>query len=282
MSILTILKGQMDSLTAAEREIAKFVLASPDEMIHLSSAELAEQTGRSQSSVVKFCQKLGFRGYQDFKVAVTKAASQTWQVPTGVIHGTIGSEDPFATILQKLLGSKMQAMQQTLSVNNEKTLIATLDAIGTARRIQLVGVGASSLVAQDFAYKLQKVGYMVLFDADSHIQIANAATLEKGDLCIALSYSGETLESRRIAETALNKNATVISVTGVQPNRLADLAEIQLYIVADEHQARSSAIFTRDAQLALADLLFILLIQSDSRATALIHAAEDAVSTLKT
>ena len=120
MSILTILKGQMDSLTAAEREIAKFVLASPDEMIHLSSAELAEQTGRSQSSVVKFCQKLGFRGYQDFKVAVTKAASQTWQVPTGVIHGTIGSEDPFATILQKLLGSKMQAMQQTLSVNNEK------------------------------------------------------------------------------------------------------------------------------------------------------------------
>ncbi|MFV0384669.1 MurR/RpiR family transcriptional regulator [Paracoccus sp. (in: a-proteobacteria)] len=281
MSILTILRGQLDSLTLAEREIAGFVLDAPEEAIRLSSAELAQRTGRSQSSVVKFCQKQGFRGYQDFKVALTRAASQTWRAPAGVIHGTIDSSDNFATTLQKLLGAKIHAIQETLSVNEEATVQAALDAIRAARRIQLVGMGASSLVARDLAYKLQKLGYMVLYDPDSHIQIANAVTLNRNDIGIVMSFSGNTLETCRIAETAAQRGAKVISVTGVQPNRLAKGAAIRLFVVGDELQARSSAIFTRDAQLALTDLLFILLVQSESHANALIQAARDAVESLK-
>jgi DNA-binding MurR/RpiR family transcriptional regulator len=281
MSVLTILNAQLASFTAGEREIAGFVLADPERALQMSSASLAEATGRSQSSVVKFCQKLGFRGYQDFKLAVSQATAQAWRVPTGVVHGSIESSDSFATTIQKLIGSKIHSMQQTIAVNGETALRRALDAIAAARKIQLVGVGASSLVARDFGYKLQKLGRMVLFDADSHIQIANATTLTADDVLIALSYSGASLETRRIAETAHNHGATVISLTGVQPNQLSSLADIQLYVVADEEKARSSAITSRDAQLALADLLFILLVQQLPGAHDRIQDAEHAVTVLK-
>lgn len=281
MTILTILDAQLESFTAGEREIAEFVLANPERAFQLSSASLAAQTGRSQSSVVKFCQKLGFRGYQDFKLAVSQAAVRDWPQRVGTVHGTIESTDSVATTIQKLIGSKVQSIQQTASVNSEAILQKALDAIGAARRIQLVGVGASSLVARDFSYKLQKLGLMVLYDADSHIQIANATTLGAEDVTIALSYSGGSLETLRIAEQARAKSARVISVTGVQPNPLSALADIPLYVIADEEKARSSAITSRDAQLALADLLFILLVQRVPHSHESITVAEGAVSVLK-
>lgn len=281
MSVLTILKAQIEGFTPGERKIAEFVLADPEQAYQMSSASLAEATGRSQSGVVKFCQKLGFRGYQEFKLAVSQATAQTWHVPTGVVHGTIDASDSFATTIQKLVGSKIHSVQQTLSVNSEHAVRRALDAISASRRVQLVGVGASSLVARDFGYKLQKLGLSVLFDADSHIQIANATTLGPKDVVIALSYSGASLETLRIAEQAHAKGAAVISLTGAQPNPLSSLAGIQLFIVADEEKARSSAITSRDAQLALADLLFILLVQQMPRSNDRIQAAERAVSVLK-
>lgn len=281
MSILALLDAKIETYTQGEREIAQFVLADPERAVQMSSASLAEETGRSQSSVVKFCQKLGYRGYQDFKLAVSQAAARAWSVPAGGVHGKIESSDSYSTTIQKLMGSKIHSIQQTLSANNEADIRACLDTISASRRIQLVGVGASSLVARDLGYKLQKLGFMIIFDADSHIQIANATTLGTGDLMIALSYSGTSLETLRIAQQARDNGARVISITGLTPNPLSDGADIRLYTVADDEKPRSSAITSRDAQLALADLLFIQLVQSLPGANKNIQAAEQSVSVLK-
>ncbi|AGB74460.1 MULTISPECIES: MurR/RpiR family transcriptional regulator [Rhizobium] len=281
MSILKKISAQLETMAPADRQIGQFIIDNPDQMLRLSSAALAVETGRSQSSVVKFSQKLGYAGYQELKLAVSEAKAQEWQAPAGMIHGTIEVGDGYLTILQKLLGSKMQAMQQTISVNNEADIEKALEALHDARRIHLVGVGASSLVARDFSYKLMKLGRNVLHDSDSHVQMANASTLGPDDLLFALSYSGASIETLRIAELASQRQATVIAVTGLQDNPLARVADICLHTVGDEDRVRSSAITARDAQLMLTDLLFILLVQRQPDANDYVHNSETAVSVLK-
>jgi len=281
MSILKSLSAQLDSLTAADRQIAQFIIDHPNEMLGMSSAALAEATGRSQSSVVKFSQKLGYGGYQQLKLAVNKAKALEWQTPGGVIHGTIDASDSYMTILQKLIGSKLLSMRETSAANNEHTIDATMEALGNARKILLAGVGASSLVARDFSYKLLKLGRSVLMDSDSHIQISNASALNGADVLLALSHSGRSLETLRIAELAKRRGAKVISVTGLQPNPLLDLADIHLFTVADEERVRSSAITSRDAQLMLMDMLFILLVRQQADAYDYVHNSESAVTVLK-
>jgi DNA-binding MurR/RpiR family transcriptional regulator len=250
-------------------------------MLAMSSAALAEATGRSQSSVVKFSQKLGYEGYQQLKLDVNKAKAQEFHAPAGVIHGTIDASDSYMTILQKLIGSKLLSMRETSAVNTEATIDSALDALMSARRIQLAGVGASSLVARDFSYKLLKLGRTVLVDSDSHIQISNASALNDQDLIIALSHSGRSMETLRIAELAKKRGATLLSVTGLQPNPLLDIADISLFTVADEERVRSSAITSRDAQLMLTDMLFILLLRRQADAYDYIHRSEAAVTVLK-
>ncbi|MBB3569311.1 MurR/RpiR family transcriptional regulator [Rhizobium sp. BK491] len=281
MSILKKISAQLETMAPADRQIGQFIIDNPDQMLRLSSAALAVETGRSQSSVVKFSQKLGYAGYQELKLAVSEAKAQEWQAPAGMIHGTIEVGDSYLTILQKLLGSKMQAMQQTISVNNEADIEKALEALHDARRIHLAGVGASSLVARDFSYKLMKLGRNVLHDSDSHVQMANASTLGPDDLLFALSYSGASIETLRIAELASQRQATVIAVTGLQDNPLARVADICLHTVGDEDRVRSSSITARDAQLMLTDLLFILLVQRQPDANDYVHNSEAAVSVLK-
>ena len=281
MSRLNSLSAQLDSLTAADRQIAQFIIDNPNEMLAMSSAALAEATGRSQSSVVKFSQKLGYGGYQQLKLAVNKAEALEWHAPGGVIHGTIDASDSYVTILQKLIGSKLLSMRETLAANNEHTIDRALDALVNARKVQLAGVGASSLVAKDFSYKLLKLGRTALIDSDSHIQISNASALNEADVLLALSHSGRSLEPLRIAEVAKKRGATVISMTGLHPNPLLDLADIHLFTVADEERVRSSAITSRDAQLMLMDMLFILLIRRQVDSHDYIHNSETAVTVLK-
>ena len=281
MSVLKKINAKLEGMAPGDREVGQYIVDNPDQMLRLSTAALAAEIGRSQSSVVKFSQKLGYASYQELKLAVSEAKAQDWQVPAGVIHGSIEVGDTYPVILKKLIGSKLLSMQQTVAANTERIIGRTLELLDGARRIHLVGVGASSLVARDFSYKLMKLGRNVLHDSDSHIQMANAATLGPGDVLFALSYSGASIETLRIAELARKRGTMVIAVTGVHDNPLSRVSDICLYTIADEERARSSSITARDAQLALTDLLFILLLQKQPDANEYVHNSEMAVSVLK-
>ena len=198
-----------------------------------------------------------------------------------MVHGTIEAGDDAAATAAKLLAGKMHAMRETLGVNPPEQLDAARDILNRALRIQLSGVGASSLVARDFAYKLQKLGIPATFDADSHIQMANAATLSPRDALVSLSQSGTSLETLRIAETAARRGAAIVTVTGLQPNPLAALAATALRTVTDEDRVRSSAITSRDAQLIVTDLLFLRMVQVRDDAADRITGAAEAVAPLK-
>lgn len=201
--------------------------------------------------------------------------------PAGMVHGTIERGDGYVVVLQKLVASKLASMQQTLSVNGEQDIAKVLKLLDAADRIHLAGVGASSLVARDFSYKLMKLGRNVMHDSDSHVQMASASTLGPRDVMFALSHSGASIETLRIAELARQRGATVVVVTSLTDNALSRVADVLLYTVADEERVRSSSITARDAQLTLTDLLFILLVQHQVDANDFIHNSEDAVQVLK-
>lgn len=262
MSVLVKIEATLDTMSPGDRQIGQYIVERPEQVLRLSSAALAVETGSSQSSIVKFSQKLGFSGYSDLKLAVSEARIRGQEIPDELIHGTIQAGDEYPVVLKKLIGSKLMSIQQTLQVNRETDIHKALGRMIGARRLQLVGVGSSSLVARDFSYKLQKLGHNVQYDSDIHVQMANASSLGPDDVLFALSHSGSSVETVKIARFAKDRGACVVAVARVGKNPLHTLADIRLYTVADEEKVRSSAITARDAQLTLTDLLFLLLVQT--------------------
>lgn len=62
------------SMTKSEQKVARCVLEHPDNIIYFSVTELADFAGTGETTVMRFCRKIGFKGYQDFKLACPRAA----------------------------------------------------------------------------------------------------------------------------------------------------------------------------------------------------------------
>ncbi len=278
MSSLLRIRQLYPRLALNERRLADFLLSQPDRARHLSSQKLAEESGVSQSSVVKFAQKLGYKGFPALKLALSESLADRDAI---TVHNHILSDDPLKVVGEKLLTEKISAIRATLDINSEEKLLQTLQLLKNANRILLVGIGASGLVAKDFSWKLMKIGINAVAEQDMHALLASVQAMAPGDVLLAISYTGERREINLAAQEAAQLGVDVLAFTGFTPNSLQQCASICLYTVAEEQSTRSAAISSTSAQLALTDLLFMALVQNDpERASGHIRHSEELVKKL--
>jgi DNA-binding MurR/RpiR family transcriptional regulator len=64
MNCLIRIRQRYAGFAQSDKKLADFSAAQPDHARHLSSQQLASEAGVSQSSVVKFAQKIGFKGFR--------------------------------------------------------------------------------------------------------------------------------------------------------------------------------------------------------------------------
>lgn len=261
MNCLIRIRQRSPALAQSDRKLADFILAQPDQTRHLSSQQLADLAGVSQSSVVKFAQKMGFKGFPALKLALSEAlASHPHSVP---VHNQICGDDPLHLVGEKLIKDNVAAMHASLDVNTEEKLRESVEILRRARRIIITGIGASGLVAQNFSWKLRKIGFNAVAEQDMHALLATVQAMSSEDLLLAISYSGERREINLAVEEALQAGGNILAITGFSPNPLQQRARHCLYTIAEEQATRSAAISSTSAQMMLTDLLFMGLVQQD-------------------
>ena len=279
MSTFVKIKALRQSLSSSEAKLADFTLNSANAIRNLSSVELAKVVGVSQSSVVKFSQKLGYKGFPAFKLAVIDALNDESSEPK--LHGKITLNDSLEQIAEKLLSSKLAVLTETKNLNEAPAVEKAVELLKSAKRILICGLGGSALAAKDFSYKLQKLGMPAIAEPDGHAQLAYVATFSKGDLVIAISESGMTREIAEVVKQAKKNSSSVISVTKFGSSLVADSADVKLYSVAEGESVRLSSILARTAQDFVIDILFIALTQSSRQGRKLLEHSNEVVGEFK-
>ena len=236
MNGLLRIRQRYQGLAQSDKKLADYLLLQPDTARHLSSQQLANEAGVSQSSVVKFAQKLGYKGFPALKLALSEALASQPESPSVPIHNQI---------------------------RGEEKLHECVTMLRSARRIILTGIGASGLVAQNFAWKLMKIGFNAAAVRDMHALLATVQASSPDDLLLAISYTGVRRELNLAADEMLRVGGKVLAITGFTPNALQQRASHCLYTIAEEQATNSASISACHAQGMLTDLLFIALIQQD-------------------
>jgi len=275
MSALVKIKAIQKTLSVSELKLANFVLKSSNAIRELSSQELANVIGISQSSVVKFTQKLGYKGYPAFKMAVVDALNNDTSDPK--LHGEITLSSNLTQIADILLNSKMAVLPETKILNELKSFEEAVKLITSAKRILICGLGGSALVGKDFSYKLQKLGLSAYAEPDGHAQLAYVSTFKKGDLVFAISESGQTREIKSVTEQAKANKSSVISLTKYGSTPVSENADVKLYSVAEQESIRLSSILARTSQEFVIDILFIAITQSSSQGRKLLEKSNNVV-----
>ncbi|SET30264.1 SIS domain-containing protein [Thorsellia anophelis] len=270
MSILTKISLNQSSFSPNEKKIAEFILANSEVISSCSSQHLAEQAQVSQSSIVKFVQKIGFKGFVAFRLALSqelgrkKAITNSFEAnnqQSNRLHNTITKDDGLPNIIKKLLQEKNNAVIETSNALEIMDLENVVNILNEARNIQIVGIGGSGLVAKDFASKLLKIGCTAICEIDPHTQLTIAQTLSYEDVQIVISYSGQRNEIKTAASLAKKRGAKVIGITSLHQSPLRSITDYNLTTIAEEEEWRSSSISSRTAQHTVTDLLFMALLQ---------------------
>jgi L-alanine-DL-glutamate epimerase and related enzymes of enolase superfamily len=152
MSPLVKIRSERDQMSAVERRIADFVLENAQLLRDYSSQQLANALGISQSSVVKFTQKLGFKGYPDLKYSVGEAIARADHGETPQVSTAADGEAGSAA--GHLWRRKSEAEEATRLINAPETLQAVADAIsqaGRAGKVFIIGLGEDDIYARGFA-----------------------------------------------------------------------------------------------------------------------------------
>lgn len=246
--------------TATEQQIIDFILEHPAASVNLSLQDLSEACFASQASILRLVKKLGSKGYADFRVKLaqelTNYALTDGQVPVDIPIEPGSNSQDIAKIMYNLSRQSLETTYQELDVDAVKKAAAMLS---TAKMIRLFGRGESLIIAEDFHYKLLRLGYNSVLDALNGFQDVFTSHPEMGSGTVALVISQycNSRHTNYIFDELMAAHTPTILVTAAANAWPYDrFAEVTLRISNAESRYKMGSFSSRTAFLYLMDCLF--------------------------
>jgi DNA-binding MurR/RpiR family transcriptional regulator len=249
------IKSAMEVFKPAERSIAQFVLDNPERVMQMSISEAARDIGVGESTVIRFCRAVGYKGYQEFKLRL----AQDLVEPVEYIHENISFADRTEDLSQKVFQTNVRAVEDTMKALDPGMVEVAAKALAAARRIDIYGVGYSSLTALDAKLKFARLGLVADSYGDAHLQAMAAALLGREDVAIGISHSGSTRDVVDALTAARKSGATTISITNFSPSPITRASDVVLLTASPESPLGGEVLTSRIAQLCVIDVLSVAL-----------------------
>lgn len=260
-SLLVRLRGLRPTLSPAEDRVAERVLADARAAAGLTITELAHAASTSETTVLRFCRRLGMPGYPALRLALAEESAQPRHraAPTT----DISADDSIDDIIAKVAYGDASAVEDTAGQLDRTALGDAAKAVASAGRVEIYGIAASFTVSSDLQQKLHRIGVHATCTADPHIALTGVTLLRPGDVAIGISHSGTTAETIEVLSAARRKGATTVAITNFPMSLLARQADLTLTTAARETALRSGATASRIAALTVVDCLYIAVAQQN-------------------
>lgn len=216
MYFYDLLKDNQHKLNETEKMILDFLIERSDQIKDLTIRYVATENFTAPNTIIRLCQKLGFKGFSDFK------------------EGLFAAEHKKKDLVE--VTTLDEQIIKTKQLVNVEVLDQIITKIHEAERILFLAVGLSRFPAQELNARLQFLGKNSQTFVDPHVMKHNASLLTNKDLAIAISNSGTTDSILQATTIAKVSGAETLSITGFSKNSLARLTTYQLYGYTSEVQ----------------------------------------------
>ena len=250
--ILKRIGALRSSLPPAEARVAETVLAAPAWVLQNTLSAVANRAGVSDPTVIRFCRSLGLDGYQTFRLRLAHSLGSG----ASFLHRDIDQRDSAADLAAKVFERAARTLREVSGQLAAASLEEAIRLLAAARRIEFYGLGSSGIVAADARHKFFRLGLQAVSYSDAHVHGMAATMLRGGDVVVAISSTGRTIDLIASVELAREAGADVIGI--VPPGSpLAQRCTVALEISIDEDTDVYTPMTTRLAQLTLIDVLSI-------------------------
>jgi DNA-binding MurR/RpiR family transcriptional regulator len=253
------LRGLYPSLKTALRKVADVILRQPEMAIYASVNEVAAVSTVSEATVMRFCRILGFKGFQDFKIALAREMV----IPSPRFYEEVGDEgEDEVAIVRKVFQTNGVALQDTLEILEIEAMKEAAQLLLTARQIMVIGVGGSGPAVTYAGNRFLLLGLKAHMCTDFYLMLMAASMLSRQDVVLAISNLGTTREIVETAGIARDKMARVMCITNNSLSPLARMSNPVLVTASREVTLPEEAVASLICQIAILDALFALIGQA--------------------
>lgn len=264
MLIIDKLKTYKD-FTDTEKIIADYIISLGFELEDKSTRWIAEKTYTSSSSVVRLSQKLGFEGFDDFKVQYIKELKYIeTQFGTVDVNFPFSKTDNIMKVASNICSLYHEIIDDTLELQTFNSVHQTNELIIKSESIYIFSFGTALSQAESFKERMQKIGKRIIISANLNYQMYEASCVSKEDVAIIISYSGETEKALLIADILNEKNVPIIAITSLGENSLRKKANIAIDISTKESMFNNIADYSSHLSVNLIlDIIYSVYFQED-------------------
>lgn len=213
LSLETRMNEHYDKLNQNDKEILSYILKNKAEVSDTTIISLAEKTLTSKSSIMRLTKKLGYSGYSELKYNLESELSRVEN-----------------SNIQSFSKSQEEEINTTKKLFDQMDLLPLLEKIYKAERIYCYGTGwaqrdiLSNLKRSMIALNID----LILINSSTELGFA-ADNMTKDDLVIIVSLSGDIKGSQAAIESLNVQNVPILSITDLNNNKYAAVAEYNLY-----------------------------------------------------
>lgn len=242
MLLDTLIKEKYNSLTKTEKKIADKLLSNNIHADEYSLIELSKILNTGEATIIRFSRKLGFKGYQEFKLALSKEALEN-------------ENTNFDNFVDKVGLSTKKIINDSVNEVDKANIVKAVKILNDSNRVLLFGVGVSGYSAKIAEQRFMRNGLHSHAVTDGHFQAMEASLLCKDDTVLAISntgYSKDTIESVKIAK---NVGAKIIALTSDTNSTLAKEADLVIQSFGKKEFLNGGSFGTCIAQLFILDMM---------------------------
>jgi len=230
ISLLKRIVEMSNDMGAAEVRVADFVSGQPEQVMHMSMAALSKECDVSDPTIMRFCRRLGYEGYQDFKINL----AQTLVPSAPFEYEQITAQDSIENVVRKTCRNSLNAIQRAQEdlvpqqIADAGLLLAKSDWTG------IYATGISEITSIDAEHKFQRLGMRCSAIIGRKKQWMHTETAKPGEVALIFSQSGATKQMVEIAMAAKAGGMRVVAVTA-ENSPLSHQADVLVAVTPYEH-----------------------------------------------
>ncbi len=209
--------GYHCKLTKNENTAFEFIVNHKPRACFMTSNEIADAAGISDSSVIRMAKKLGFESFAAFKKALQCEAAwrrekeEQSNVPYEDIrrNGELTGE----TLVLATRQNVMRNLEKDFSLNEPDKYLETVEAINRARNIYIAGFRTCSGLAGHFGALLSLVLPNVRIVNETGNAVDTLMDLDKKDVLLLISYSRYSKNALMTMKIARNAGCRILLIT---------------------------------------------------------------------
>jgi len=228
INIYKKISSSRNQMSKSHHIIADFILENPHTIPFLTIAKLAEMTGVSEATIVRFATFLGYKGYNDLQKQL--AVSIERQLNT--VDRLTASHEAFSETEKAIyenFNDDIKNIQTTMQRLNISDFERAAESILQAERIYIVANRSAISLGTFLQYYLN-----LIFGKSEIIHTTEAAfdhihEVSEKDVVIGISYSRYTKSTLEVVSFAADRGATIIALTDHFRSPITAYATISLF-----------------------------------------------------